>query len=1359
MAMILAGGATSRAAERPNVLMILVDDLKPAMGCYGDPVAKTPNLDALTARGMRFDAAYCNQAVCAPSRFTLMLGSHSTSTGLYGLGSQLRQIVPDAVTLPQHFAKHGYRTESLGKIFHIGHGNNGDPESFSVPHFKEKVIEYNDPESTDGGKLTREEAYFTNQELHRIGSLPRGAAYENPDVEDQAYADGRVAAETIRRLKAAKERREKDGTPFFIAAGFARPHMPFSAPKKYWDLFDPANLPMPTLETLPEGSPRVAGKRGGEISNYKPVPQDPNADFGDELKRNLIHGYYASTAYVDAQIGKVIDALNEAEMADNTIIVLWGDHGFHLGDLGIWTKHTNFEQATRIPIVIVAPGVTEAGSSTKQLAESVDIYPTLAELAGLPAPTGPQSIDGVSLVPVLKDPSQRVRDHAYHAYPKSKLGRAIRTDRYRLVQWKQPDAAPSTAEYELYDYANDAIESVNLADSEPKLLAELKAILDQYPEAVTRGPRRANNSKQPETSPDIANRPIQIDATIKGAKLSGVVLAQGGIQQGYSLHLEDGHPIFDVRINGEVTRLKSSIQVSGRTRLHATLDTKTMTLAIGGGTPIEVRSPGLIPVQPIDGLSVGFDDRSSAGDYESPNSFTGTVVKQLVSVGEPQNDIASFNSREGRWTAKRANRWYDEIEWPIGANYVPSSAINQLEMWQADTFDPETIDRELGWAAEIGMNTMRVFLHDIPWKTDAEGFYKRIDQYLDIANKHGIRTMFVFFDGVWHPYPKAGPQPEPTPGVHNSGWVQSPGREILESSQKQDELKPYVQAVLNRYKDDQRVLIWDLFNEPDNPNFNAYGGGGAKIELEQPEKTKHALELLEKTFAWAREVNPSQPLTVGVWRGNYLTQPTDYQRACIENSDVISFHSYDGPEKTTDLVDGLSRLGRPLVCTEYMARGNNSTFEGILPILHRNRVAAYNWGFVNGRSQTIFPWDSWKKAYTEEPDPWFHDIFHTDGKPYRLKETRLIRQHSSQPPTKPALQTPVSQADAPEAIKAGLESHDRALFIKEGWIRDPYIVRGPNQWYYLTGTTPNEGDVRESSDPYNTGLGPLSLVGRSARVWRSRDLIQWESLGSVYNLEDGIWAESDPDAFASTPKDDWRLWAPELHWTGEQWALVHTSPSPVKGANLSLTKGENVSAPWTNPMGQKIGRRHDPSLFQDDDGSWWIVYGATDLAPLKKDFSGLAAKPVAIGPSGETAKMGHEGCLIKKIHGKYVLFGTGWSTSKGRRGSYNLYYATAYKITGPYSERKFVGRFLGHGTPFQDDQERWWCTAFYNANVPPLNADGIETVDLSHTAQTINQRGTTIVPLDVHLDDKGELFIRAKVSEYATPGPDELQKF
>ena len=482
------------AVERPNVLLILVDDLKPAIGAYGDPIAQTPNLDQLIAQGMRFDLAYCNQAVCAPSRFTLMLGSHSTSTGLYGLGSNLRRTLPNAVTMPQHFAKYGYRTESLGKVFHVGHGNQGDPGSFQVPHFKDKVIEYLEPRSTDGGKLTREEALFTNQALDRIRSLPRGAAFEFPDVRDDQYADGRVAAETVKRLAAAKSRRTKDGTPFFIAAGFVRPHLPFSAPKKYWDLYDSDKLPMPQHEEFPSGAPNVAVKRGGEINAYKPVPVE--GKIPSELKRKLIHGYYASVSYVDAQIGKVTSALKSLELDEDTIVVLWGDHGFHLGDLGIWTKHTNYEQANRIPICFVAPGVASPNSSTQQLAETVDIFPTLAELAGLPVPQGPQPIDGKSLVPVLKNPLARVRDHAYHAYPKKKLGRAIRTARYRLVQWRSIGKPDERAEIELYDYVDDPDETQNHATTKRDVVGKLTAILDNYPRPVAapKKPKRKSNT-------------------------------------------------------------------------------------------------------------------------------------------------------------------------------------------------------------------------------------------------------------------------------------------------------------------------------------------------------------------------------------------------------------------------------------------------------------------------------------------------------------------------------------------------------------------------------------------------------------------------------------------------------------------------------------------------------------------------------------------------------------------------------------------------------------------------------------------------------------------------------------------------
>lgn len=466
-----------------NVLMILVDDLKPNLGCYGDNVAVSPNIDRLASHGVRFEMAYCNQAVSVASRYNLLTGARSTSTGLYHFGREFRDAYPDGVTLPQFFMRAGYHAEAIGKVFHVGHGNTDDKASWSIPHHQDKLIEYLLPESTDR-QLTREEALFENTRLFfpetRIGNLPRGAAWEAPDVVDDAYADGRVARHAIDRLRELKKTPDQ---PFFMAVGFVRPHLPFSAPKKYWDMYDPATLPMPEYEKDAENAPRMATKRGGEIDQFKPIPAGQYV-YPDSLTRKLIHGYYASMSYMDAQLGRLLDELERLEMLDNTIIVFWGDHGWHLGDHGYWTKHTNYEQANRIPLIVVAPGVGVAGAATGQPAESVDIYPTLAELAGLGKPVAPQPIDGLSLVPVLKNPELRIRDHAYHAYPHGEyIGRAIRTERYRMVEWKNWEN-PADVVYELYDYKNDPLETKNIAGEEPKVVETMKTILATHPEAI-----------------------------------------------------------------------------------------------------------------------------------------------------------------------------------------------------------------------------------------------------------------------------------------------------------------------------------------------------------------------------------------------------------------------------------------------------------------------------------------------------------------------------------------------------------------------------------------------------------------------------------------------------------------------------------------------------------------------------------------------------------------------------------------------------------------------------------------------------------------------------------------------------------
>ncbi len=492
LAALWTGTDSVHAASKPHILLICVDDLKPNLGCYGDRIALTPQLDRLAARGMRFDRAYCNQSVCAPSRNNLLLGSRSTSLGIYGLSQHFRAVVPDAVTMPQHFRSHGWRAESVGKVLHTGHGNHDDPSSWSVPSYGGQVVEYLDPQSTGGGQLTREEAYFTNQKLNAINSLPRGAAWERLDVADNAYADGRIADEAIRRLQQAAARPEE---PMFLAVGFVKPHLPFTAPQKYWDLYDPQALEIAPHQQPPEGAPGYAGKVGGEIVNYDPLTVPGLKE--EALQRQLLHGYYACVSYVDTQIGRVLAELDRLGLAERTIIVLWGDHGWHLGDHGYWTKHTNYEQANRIPLLIVAPGVAAPGSVTQQLAETVDLYPTLAELAGLPRPSGPQPIDGVSLAPVLRDPAARVRDHAYHCFPRGeRMGRAIRTDRYRLVEWKRSGAAAGTAEFELYDYEADPRETRNLAAAQPDVLRSLQEILARHPEAS-----RAPASPKPRQKP------------------------------------------------------------------------------------------------------------------------------------------------------------------------------------------------------------------------------------------------------------------------------------------------------------------------------------------------------------------------------------------------------------------------------------------------------------------------------------------------------------------------------------------------------------------------------------------------------------------------------------------------------------------------------------------------------------------------------------------------------------------------------------------------------------------------------------------------------------------------------------------
>jgi hypothetical protein len=349
-----------------------------------------------------------------------------------------------------------------------------------------------------------------------------------------------------------------------------------------------------------------------------------------------------------------------------------------------------------------------------------------------------------------------------------------------------------------------------------------------------------------------------------------------------------------------------------------------------------------------------------------------------------------------RWTEAAANAWYAKQPWLVGANYVPSDAINQLEMFQATTFNPALNDKELGLAESIGMNTMRVFLQDQLWEQDSKGFTKRLDEFLTIAAKHHIKPLLVLFDSCWDPNPHLGPQHPPIPGVHNSGWVQSPGAHGLTDPAYEPKLKAYVTGVVGAFANDDRILGWDIWNEPDNGNDKRFG--------DPPNKNDLIAVLLPKAFAWARSVHPTQPLTSGVWSGNW-TDPTQMRpvtKIQLAESDIITFHSYDWPETFEARIKSLQPLNRPIICTEYMARGNGSTFDTSLPIAKKYNVGAINWGLVAGKTQTYLPWDSWERPYVLiQPTIWFHEVFRQNWTPYRQREVDLIRDLTGRgtPPT------------------------------------------------------------------------------------------------------------------------------------------------------------------------------------------------------------------------------------------------------------------------------------------------------------------------------------------------------------------------
>ena len=471
--------ASEKKTTKPNILFIVVDDLRPEMGCYGNTIVKTPNLDRLAKRGMVFKHAYCQQAVCSPSRSSLLTGKRPDATKVWDLQTHFRDALPDAITLSQFFRLNGYYCLAFGKVFHRGYE---DGRSWSEPHWYPNGQTVDTDPADSKKRIVKKygpgvQVYSTGKTKEE-GSKKPGPAYEISPKSDDEHPDGFTAKEAVRRLRELKTKKE----PFFMAVGFYKPHLPFVAPKKYWDMYDREQIPVPKIDHLPKNAPTFAGHNNGELHNYQGVPKGNPIPV--EFGKTLRHGYYACVSYTDAQIGRLLDALAAEGLDENTIIVIWGDHGWQLGDFGLWGKHTNFELAARAPLIISLPQQKTAGKTCDSMVEFVDVYPTLVDVCGLPIPKG---LDGVSLKPLLENPAAKVKDVAISQYPRAAgktgsgavMGYSIRDERWRLTLWRNRKTG-AIAATELYDEKNDPNETVNVAER-PEHRAVIEALSKHLP--------------------------------------------------------------------------------------------------------------------------------------------------------------------------------------------------------------------------------------------------------------------------------------------------------------------------------------------------------------------------------------------------------------------------------------------------------------------------------------------------------------------------------------------------------------------------------------------------------------------------------------------------------------------------------------------------------------------------------------------------------------------------------------------------------------------------------------------------------------------------------------------------------------
>lgn len=1075
--------SANESAKRPNVLVILADDLGYSdLGCYGGEIP-TPNIDRLASGGARFTQMY-NSARCCPSRASLMTGLYPTQAGIGDFTSRnpspnrgpgyLGRLREDCATIAEALKPAGYGCYYVGK-WHM------HPETGPIKRGFDEFYGYTDDHSHD--QYDRD--YYIR--------LPESRKPEFEYSLDEYYATDAFNDYALEFIKQGQNSEK----PWFVFLGHSSPHFPVQAPAERVDKFEEIYLRgwdalredrFERMQDLglangPEWklSPKsIVPVDGDDIANgYSGQPNPDWNSLAEDRKRDLARRmavFAAMVEAIDVGVGRILQHLSSTGDLENTLILFMSDNGacYEWGPFGFdgvsrrgetmlrtgeqlkeagghgthqsygsgWAnlgatpfrmyKHFTHEGGISSPLIAHWPsGFSQRKDWIRSPAHMMDIMPTILDAAGAEYPTrntyGPiQPLEGISLLDAMQGkplPSRSIGfDHqSAHAW---------RSGKWKLVWSKR---MPTEIKWELYNLEEDRCELNDLAGTFPEKVDQLAADWEQWARRVgviwepaknetidNAGVNHEADPKAEDATPQIENSSLTISGRVSNATSDGVIVALGGREHGFAVHISGGKLQFDVRVSGKATSAKTEVKCPQDFNFEARLSPQKMTLQINDQIIASCDSPGLITEQPADGLSIGFDDRTAAGDYVAPNPFAG-VVKDITVV------------------------------------------------------------------------------------------------------------------------------------------------------------------------------------------------------------TKQSKRMLQKQKETAEEA-----------------------------------------------------------------------------------AKADQFG---------------KEAFREVP---------TDRKP-----------------------SPVMDA---ETIRAGLQSHDRALYIKSGWIRDPYITLGDDDYYYLTGTQPREDDVRERSNPYNIGLGNESIVGDQVRLWRSKDLIQWESMGAIFSIDDTVKGQSGSIRNAAP------IWAPEVHWLGDRWALVHC---PKQHSSLALTAGKELKGPWTHPMGDSMGQRHDPSLFTDDDGTRYLLWGNTFVAPLSSDLTQYTDQPVRIDPSSYREgpdgtlinRIGHEGATMIKVGGKYVHLGTAWSTDQGRKGSYNLYYCEADKITGPYGPRKFAGRFLGHGTPFQDRDGKWWCTAFFNGNVPPVPVEGIQDRDLSDDAHTINEQGVTIVPLDVKLLDNGSVYIRAKDPAYASPGPDEAQKF